>query len=108
MHIETPEAVRNIDEIMSVPGIDLCYIGPTDLSVTMGYAAEGPGHPEVAKAMDRVLAAGRRHGVPVGAQSAGAAQIRDRKRWGSAYTALAVTSVLISAFESIAAAGSSG
>jgi 4-hydroxy-2-oxoheptanedioate aldolase len=34
--IETVEAVENIDEILAVPGIDAVYVGPSDLSLTMG------------------------------------------------------------------------
>lgn len=34
--IETKQAVENIDEILSVPGIDAIYIGPADLSLTYG------------------------------------------------------------------------
>lgn len=104
VHIETPEAVRNIDDIMAVPGIDVCYIGPTDLSVTMGYGAEGPGHPDVRHAMDAVLAAGKRNGVAVGIQVPAVSAIGERRKWGSAYTALAVTSVLLPALAGIAAA----
>jgi 4-hydroxy-2-oxoheptanedioate aldolase len=34
--IETVEAVKNLDEILSVPGLDGVYVGPGDLSITMG------------------------------------------------------------------------
>src|SRR5439155_882281 len=34
--IETAEAVKNIDDILSVPGIDAVYVGPADLSITLG------------------------------------------------------------------------
>ena len=34
--IETVEAVNNIDEILSVPGIDVALVGPLDLSISMG------------------------------------------------------------------------
>jgi 4-hydroxy-2-oxoheptanedioate aldolase len=34
--IETVEAVKNLDEILSVPGLDGIYVGPGDLSITMG------------------------------------------------------------------------
>lgn len=34
--IETVEAVERIDEILAVPGIDAVYVGPSDLSLTMG------------------------------------------------------------------------
>jgi len=55
IQIETPEAVENIDEIISVPGVGVIFIGPSDLSRSMGYtnAAE----PEVESAIQTVLAA---------------------------------------------------
>ena len=34
--IETVEAMRNLDEILSTPGIDAIYVGPADLSVSLG------------------------------------------------------------------------
>ena len=45
-HIETMEAVKNLDAMLQVQGIDVVFIGPTDLSVSMGHAGN-PGHPEV-------------------------------------------------------------
>nr|WP_263327053.1 aldolase/citrate lyase family protein [Neobacillus sp. Marseille-Q6967] len=49
VQIETPEAVENFEEIMSVPGIDVGFIGPLDLAVSSGYRKEGPKHPQVQK-----------------------------------------------------------
>ena len=37
VQISTEKALDNIDEILSVPGIDACYIGPADLSVSLGF-----------------------------------------------------------------------
>ena len=37
--IETPEAVANIDDIASVEGVDGIFLGPSDLSTSMGYLA---------------------------------------------------------------------
>ena len=34
--LETREALGNIDEILSVPGIDAIYVGPNDLSLSLG------------------------------------------------------------------------
>ncbi|WP_165842238.1 HpcH/HpaI aldolase family protein [Paenibacillus xerothermodurans] len=105
VHIETPEAVDNIDEIMSVAGIDICYIGPTDLSVTMGYSVEGPDHPEVQAAMNRVMAAGQKHGVAVGIQVGGASAIPQKQQWGAPYIGVAVTPVLYAALDEVVKAG---
>jgi len=54
--IETLEAVNNISDIVKVEGVDATLIGPSDLSASMGYRGQF-WHPEVVKAMDRVLKA---------------------------------------------------
>ena len=35
--IETAQAMANLDDILSTPGLDGCYIGPADLSLSHGY-----------------------------------------------------------------------
>jgi 2-keto-3-deoxy-L-rhamnonate aldolase RhmA len=65
-HIETAEAVSNLDAMLKVPGIDVLFVGPSDLSVSMGYPGN-PGHPEVqatiAGCLKRIAAAGITPGV---------------------------------------------
>ncbi|NQV68973.1 MAG: aldolase [Pseudohongiella sp.] len=61
IQIETPEGVENIDEIISVPGIGVIFIGPSDLSTAMGYAS--PAAPQVEAAIQTVLAACIAHDV---------------------------------------------
>lgn len=58
--IEHIDAVENIDEILSVPGVDAFIIGPYDLSASMGMPGETT-HPEVQKAIARVCKAGLAH-----------------------------------------------
>ncbi|MCL1817942.1 MAG: aldolase/citrate lyase family protein [Spirochaetaceae bacterium] len=50
MAIETPEGVKNIKEIASVDGLDGIFIGPADLSTSMGYLAN-PAAPAVQEAI---------------------------------------------------------
>lgn len=65
--IEHVDAVRNIDAILSVPGIDACYVGPNDWCASAGLAPSlEPPHPEFEAAMQKVLAAATRHGVAAG------------------------------------------
>lgn len=71
--IEQKEAVERIDEIMAVPGIDVVFIGPNDLSHSFGE--RGRMTPEVQAAMAKVLDAGKRHGIPVG-RTTNAAEIK--------------------------------
>lgn len=61
IQIETPEGVENIEEIISVPGVGVIFIGPSDLSTAMGYANSSA--PEVEAAIQRVLAACLAHDV---------------------------------------------
>lgn len=64
--IESARAVENIDEILAVEGIDLMFIGPFDLSATVGQMGNLK-HPEVARliahAESRIRAAGRPMGT---------------------------------------------
>ncbi len=61
--IETTTALENLDEIMSVPELDGIYIGPSDLSVSMGFAPGfDPTEPAVVEAIHKILGAAQRHG----------------------------------------------
>jgi len=67
VQIETAEALRNLDEILSVPGIDACYIGPWDLSVTLGFGVPPKlDEPRYLAAFEQVLDAAKRHEKPAG------------------------------------------
>jgi 2-keto-3-deoxy-L-rhamnonate aldolase RhmA len=63
--IETAEGVANVEEIVSVPGIDVALIGHTDLSLSLGHPLQLD-HPAFTGALDTVLAACRRHGKTAG------------------------------------------
>lgn len=63
--VETKSAVEQIDEIVAVPGIDFVFLGPGDLSVSMGYPMETD-HPKVQAALDRVREACAEADIPVG------------------------------------------
>lgn len=56
--IESREGVRNIDEILAVPGIDVALIGPYDMSQDFGLLGQFD-HPELVAAFRRVIEAAR-------------------------------------------------
>ena len=65
--IETEEAVSNLDEILTVGGIDAVFVGPADLSVSLGLdPSKGPETERFAEAFDAILAGCARHGIVVG------------------------------------------
>jgi 4-hydroxy-2-oxoheptanedioate aldolase len=69
--IETAEGVRNADAIAATPGVDAIYVGPGDLALGLGISAWGEdwSHEEATlhnEAIERILAACRRHGVAPG------------------------------------------
>ncbi len=63
--IESVEAVRNIDAIMDVQGVDGCIVGPVDLCISLGIPFQFD-HPKYLDALRRVREAGQRTGKPVG------------------------------------------
>jgi 2-keto-3-deoxy-L-rhamnonate aldolase RhmA len=63
--IETRKGVENVDAIAAVPGVDVLHIGCSDLLADLGKPGQY-GDPEVMAAIDRILAAGKKHGNFVG------------------------------------------
>ncbi|HRE13305.1 MAG TPA: aldolase/citrate lyase family protein [Usitatibacteraceae bacterium] len=65
--IETREALDNLDDILSTPGLDAVYIGPADLSLALGCNPTFDDvDPPVAAAIDRILERAKAHGVVAG------------------------------------------
>jgi len=65
VQIEHIDAVKNIDSILSVDGIDAALIGPYDLSASMGIAAQFE-HPDYIKVRKSILEACKKHNIAPG------------------------------------------
>jgi 2-dehydro-3-deoxyglucarate aldolase len=65
LQIESRAGVANIEAICAVDGVDAVFIGPSDLAAGYGYLGNAS-HPEVQEAMQRVFAAAKAAGIPVG------------------------------------------
>jgi 2-keto-3-deoxy-L-rhamnonate aldolase RhmA len=63
--IEEASAVERIDEIAATPGVDVLFVGPSDLAFSMGLRGDMK-HPRVAEAMSRVVTAAKAHGKYAG------------------------------------------
>ena len=65
--IETAQALDNLDDILSVEGLDAIYIGPSDLSLALGCTPTFDDlDPKAAEAVDHILARAQAHGVVAG------------------------------------------
>lgn len=73
--IETAEAVANLDEIVSTPGLDGVYIGPADLTLGVTGGRLAPGfdreEPEMDEVIGRILAAAKGAGIRAGIHCGG-------------------------------------
>lgn len=66
VQVESREALKNLDAIVATPGVDGVFIGPADLSASMGHVGNAA-HPEVQAAIEdaiaRILKAGKAPGI---------------------------------------------
>ncbi|OGO50910.1 MAG: hypothetical protein A2148_02095 [Chloroflexi bacterium RBG_16_68_14] len=72
--VETTTALANLEEILAVPGIDAVYVGPADLSLTLGLPPRMD-HPDSSgfqEARHRIAEACRRHGIIAGIHASAA------------------------------------
>ncbi len=79
--IEEKRAIEKIDEIAATPGLDVLFIGTNDLSFSYGKRGE-LNHDVVQDAIKKVVAAGKKYGVPVGRPVASAEQIEQHMKEG--------------------------
>lgn len=91
---ETGEAIRNIEAIARVPGLDAVFVGPFDLSASLGRPGEVD-HPEIKAAIGRVSAVCRGAGIRTGIFALGAAGLKGRPAEGFTLLAAGVDSRLL-------------
>jgi 2-keto-3-deoxy-L-rhamnonate aldolase RhmA len=64
IQFEHIDALQRLDEILAIPGLDVLFVGPTDLGQSMGYAGQ-QGRPEVEQVIQQAVDAARAKGVAV-------------------------------------------
>lgn len=62
---ESTKAIENLEEIVSVPGIDCIFVGPFDLSVSLGIPGQVT-HPREVEAIDKILEVCQKHNSVAG------------------------------------------
>ncbi|HME19403.1 MAG TPA: aldolase/citrate lyase family protein [Nitrososphaerales archaeon] len=69
VQIETAEALEKLDEILDTRGVDVAFVGPTDLTMSLGLI-DDRGNPRVVEAMKKVVEACARHSKTPGVLAA--------------------------------------
>ncbi len=92
--IENREGIGNIDEIMSVDGIDLAVMGPNDLSYNLGYQGQTD-HPKVLEEIQKVVEACLRCGKHSGTHMGSLEQLLYWKAHGMTFIAYNTDSGLL-------------
>jgi 4-hydroxy-2-oxoheptanedioate aldolase len=80
--IETKEAWENLEAIARVPGIDVLFLGLSDLSLSLGLDLLNPPKSKIAAIEKRALIIGKKHGVAIGTGANSAEQLRLKRKQG--------------------------
>ncbi|CAB3659686.1 MULTISPECIES: 4-hydroxy-2-oxoheptanedioate aldolase [Achromobacter] len=94
VQIETPRGVDALEEILAVDGVDGAFIGPADLSASMGYLGQ-PEHPEVVKAIDDAILRIVRSGKAAGILHSGVDRAKHYLSLGATFVAVGVDATLL-------------
>lgn len=92
LQIEHIKGVEHCDEILSVPGVDACFIGPNDMAASMGIGLGVPlesDHPRLVEAITHVRETAKRLGVAPGIHCSDAKGVNQRIAEGFQFLAMA-------------------
>lgn len=98
--IETKESISNLDDILSVPGIDVVFIGPSDLSVSLGYPLDVT-HPVVVDAVKQIIKTTLDAGLQVGILPVNPNQAKEYMAMGATYLPVSGVGILIKGLKSM-------
>ncbi len=92
--VETVEALAQLDDILTVEGVDGVFIGPADLAATMGHRGN-PGHPEVQAVIEDAMLRIQKTGKAAGILQADVASAKRYLELGAQFVAVGVDVVLL-------------
>jgi 4-hydroxy-2-oxoheptanedioate aldolase len=75
--IETRSLVDDVEEALSVPGIDMIQFGPSDFSVSIGRPGEGYENAQITEAMERSYQVAKKKGIRIRAEC----DVGDMQKW---------------------------
>lgn len=94
IQIETVMGLNNLDEILTVEGVDAVFIGPADLAGTMGYLGS-PNHPEVVAAVTTAISKVKAAGKAAGTLAINPQAALNYERLGVQFIALGVDTLAL-------------
>lgn len=103
VQIETTQAVASAEAICATEGVDIVFIGPSDLSSSMGFAGQ-PTHPDVLRTIESVGRTAQAAGKAAGTIARDAAAYEHWRTAGFQYLATGVTNLLQSSGSALLAA----
>jgi 4-hydroxy-2-oxoheptanedioate aldolase len=96
IHIETQQAVECLTEIVAIDGLDVIFIGPTDLSQSYGVPGQ-PGHPSVQAAIDRIVEVVSKSDKALGIMVTNVQAAQEWRDRGARYIAIGLESLMLPA-----------
>lgn len=93
LHIETMQAVKRLPEIIDVPDVDVIFIGPNDLSQSLGFPGQ-PQHPDVQAVIQQIADTVLRSKVALGIMVSNFNAAKEWKHRGARYLAISMENLL--------------
>lgn len=109
VQIESAPGLANLEEIASVPGLDVLFVGPNDLHAQLGLPASTEGaEPEFVAALQRIKAMAQQHHLALGMFSSNGKAAAQRVREGFQLVSVTtdISSMVTGATQNLAAAQS--
>jgi 2-keto-3-deoxy-L-rhamnonate aldolase RhmA len=94
VQIESLRALDNLPEILATSGVDVVFVGPTDLSLALGIPQKWT-HPTFRRTVEQIAAATRRAGKVFGAYAGNGEQLSWYESLGARFLATALEDILI-------------
>lgn len=93
VQVESKKALDNLDDIIMTNGIDGIFIGPADLSASLGYP-DNAGHPEVQQKIEQAIKRIRQLGKAAGFLATDVEMAKKCISWGANFVAIGVDTML--------------
>lgn len=93
--IETAEALENLEEIAAVKGVDVLFVGPFDLCLSLGWDPLQLPFPAFEEVIERLLAVGRKYQVAIGMGCGNGAELHQRRGQGCTFLSYATDYILL-------------